>query len=455
MAFKARPPSTFSPSSSDYNAFSEWRREFETYMAVTTFFTEDVNVPIQQARLYNLAGQEFARFVRQHVTVNNDTTVTNILDEVGNVLKPRRYDLRNREKLFSHKQAQSSAAKYLEELRELYDLSNYGENITKEQLIRDLFIAGITSNEARCIIFQQDSETVTTEQCLHLVSSFESVNSSSNVSTTYNHTECSVNSISRQGRGWRCYGCGSTTQHLRSQCPAYKMTCHKCQKIGHFAKVCKSHDTSKTINSINSIEDTTINSLRVNVIRQKSVQRRRTIPITINGKSIPSALIDSGSDITVLSRKLCRKTALPYKNICSSPKVTGANGDSINLVGCIENACIETKEGYFLDTVWVAEHLPTGAILGQTSLSSFNALQINYGGHLPTLNIQELVVKSSVFADCTPVSCFPVKPSTPIRAPSRRHSLEDTIFLKTEIKKLIQEGKIQASNSPWRSQLRV
>ena len=51
------------------------------------------------------------------------------------VSKPKRFDLQNRKKLFTHNQAQTSASRYLEELRELYELSNYGENISKEQLI--------------------------------------------------------------------------------------------------------------------------------------------------------------------------------------------------------------------------------------------------------------------------------------------------------------------------------
>jgi len=50
------------------------------------------------------------------------------------------------------------------------------------------------------------------------------------------------------------------------------------------------------------------------------------------------------------------------------------------------------------------------------------------------------------------VSCFPTIPDLPIRAPSRRYSLDDRIFIKNEVKRLLHEGKIQPSNSSWRSQ---
>ena len=158
MAFKARPPPTFSPSSSNFNLFREWRSEFETYVAVTTFFSAEIDSVTKQARLNNLAGSDFAKFVRQNLIVDENTTIDQILDGVASCLKPKRFDLQNREKLFSLKQSHLSAVKFLEELRELYDLSNYGDTIHKNELIRDLFIAGLSLNEAKCIIHQQDSE---------------------------------------------------------------------------------------------------------------------------------------------------------------------------------------------------------------------------------------------------------------------------------------------------------
>jgi len=161
--FKARAPPTFSPVQNDFNAFNEWRKEFANYVLVTEYFAAAVTVPVQQARLlFNLAGPEFAKFVRQHVVVNNTTSLTAILDAIAVCLKPKRFDIQNRGKLLAHKQNQTTAAKFLDDIRELYDLSNYGTEITKEQLVRDIFIAGITSNEARCLIYQQDSEKLTT-----------------------------------------------------------------------------------------------------------------------------------------------------------------------------------------------------------------------------------------------------------------------------------------------------
>ena len=90
-------------------------------------------------------------------------------------LKP---DLQNREKLFNFVQRPGiPVAKYLQELRELYTITNYEEQVSKDTLLRDVFIAGTASSEAKHLIFQQEFDSLTLDHCLHLVSSFESVHS--------------------------------------------------------------------------------------------------------------------------------------------------------------------------------------------------------------------------------------------------------------------------------------
>ena len=138
---------------------------------------------------------------------------------------------------------------------------------------------------------------------------------------------------------------------------------------------------------------------------------------------------------------------------CSaSPKAVGASGNLMKIIGWIVDACIKISGHFFIDTIRVAQHLSSDAILGRSSLSAFQALTIKYGGHLSPLQVQEISSSSSRFADCKLVLCFPWIPTTPIRAPSRRHSPEDKQFIKSEATRLLREGKIQQSNSGWRSQ---
>ena len=105
-----------------------------------------------------------------------------------------------------------------------------------ETLTRDLFITGIAYKEARCLIYQQDSDQLTIDQCVHLVSSFESVcsplSSSKSTELSADMLVISIRTMSRTRPSWNYYGCGSTTPHPRHQCPTFKLTCHHCNKVG-------------------------------------------------------------------------------------------------------------------------------------------------------------------------------------------------------------------------------
>ena len=238
--FKAHAPPTFNPATNDFISFEEWCQEFITYRTVSDFFSADVTVPIQHARLFSIAGADFMRFAKQHINIIGTTTVDNILDAIKTALKPKRLDLQNRGKLFAFKQGTTmSAMLYLQELRQLYNLTCYPEQVEREMLIRDLFISGISSSDARRLLFQEDSENLTLDRCLHLVSSFETVQHFSSEATP---TEVSVSAITKTNN-WttrRCEGCGQQpSRHSRRNCPAYRLTCRSCGKIGHLAKVCR------------------------------------------------------------------------------------------------------------------------------------------------------------------------------------------------------------------------
>ena len=48
-----------------------------------------------------------------------------------------------------------------------------------------------------------------------------------------------------------CYFCGNN-RHPRSKCPAKDATCDKCQRKGHYAKVCQSKAASKVSAAMHS-----------------------------------------------------------------------------------------------------------------------------------------------------------------------------------------------------------
>ena len=57
--------------------------------------------------------------------------------------------------------------------------------------------------------------------------------------------------VSTETTSLSCYFCGNN-RHPRSKCPAKDATCAKCQKKGHYTKVCQSKAASKVSAAMHS-----------------------------------------------------------------------------------------------------------------------------------------------------------------------------------------------------------
>lgn len=186
---------------------------------------------------------------------------------------------------------------------------------------------------------------------------------------------------------------------------------------------------------------------------------RKFLKTQVNGKAI-NWLVDSGSDLTLISKHVAQSLSLGKLQPCSI-RAQSAKGDNIKIIGKVEMT-LELQE-YFLNvTVYVVDQLCDDAILGINALSQFKSLQIDFNGVLPPLKvanskafdfeISNISDKPSVL-DIEPVSLFSeAPPGPPIRTPSRYNNAENTEFIRSEIEKLLNERIIVHSESSWRSQ---
>ena len=100
----------------------------------------------------------------------------------------------------------------------------------------------------------------------------------------------------------------------------------------------------------------------------------------------------------------------------------------------------------------ILPELCTSVILGQDFQQKHQSVTVKYGGELPplvlcsmsTLMIKPLELFTNLTADCHPIA-----------ARSRRFSLSDRKFIEFETQRLLKEGIIEPSNSPWRAQVVV
>ncbi|GFS55176.1 retrovirus-related Pol polyprotein from transposon opus [Trichonephila clavipes] len=128
--------------------------------------------------------------------------------------------------------------------------------------------------------------------------------------------------------------------------------------------------------------------------------------------------------------------------MANSSMVTEAEGVcKVNLK--IENFTYQNVE------LLVMKDLCSDVLIGHDILNRHSSVEIGFDGNRPPLTICSLAV-----AQVPPVSLFSnLNPDCrPLVTKSRRQTVEDNIFMALEVQKLLQEGVIEPSNSPWRAQ---
>ncbi|XP_075774672.1 uncharacterized protein LOC142826315 [Pelodiscus sinensis] len=100
-----------------------------------------------------------------------------------------------------------------------------------------------------------------------------------------------------------CFRYGSP-QHLASytRCPAKEAQCNHCKKIGHFAKICHSSQSSQQVHAV-TIPDVTVLSVDKVTTAHIPEQIRCTVNVSaiFSGKSHPIQLmLDTGSAVSIL-----------------------------------------------------------------------------------------------------------------------------------------------------------
>ncbi|KAK3890922.1 hypothetical protein Pcinc_005167 [Petrolisthes cinctipes] len=106
----------------------------------------------------------------------------------------------------------------------------------------------------------------------------------------------------------KCFFCGNS-RHPRARCPARESICHKCQKEGHFAKVCRATSTTTTASAATTVSDDRVTLASVTSAATPGVLSKAVAKITINGTEV-EGLIDSGSSDSFIHPDIVKRYAL-------------------------------------------------------------------------------------------------------------------------------------------------
>ena len=404
--------------------------------------------------------------LKSHVSCSTYKLIKNVstFNDAVEILNSRfikpKSEIYARHKLFTTRQEPGeSLSQFLDQLKPLSLDCNFKDSTAekiREEAIRDAFINGMSSSIIRQRLLEfmtLDLATAVTQARAMEMAQIQSNSYAHTSSTSFptavisdvpgaakeeaDDVTAKISSVPFR----KCFFCGGPV-HPRSECRARNATCNKCSKIGHFAKVCRSASRPKS-----SLTSAILGAASVNLNSLSS----SLVDITIHGRSF-KALIDTGSSRSFIDADTAR--SLRKLQIIESNDVITMASNKHKMV--LREKCkveMELNGGYYTDvSLLLFNNLCAPVLLGHDFLRRHAALSLEFGGELPSLNVCGLAVAAieppSLFSNLTP-DCHP------IQTRSRQHNEDDQKFIDTEVERMLHEGIIVPSRSPWRAQVLV
>ena len=362
-----------------------------------------------------------------------------------------------------------SLCEFLQKLKTLASDCNFqavSADLYREESIRDSFIRGLNSSSIRQRLLEQKS--------LDLKSAFDlarQLELAQHQSQSYNQVlphSCSVRPQSTETSTvtapaicdtqypvsvtstFVCDYCG-LRRHPRVQCPARDVLCKSCGKKGHYQRVCRaSKSYSKA--SANGHSASVLNTVLSSVTTAAAPTGLSNAVINVHVNNIMlTALVDTGSSESYVSNYVVRRYKWSIHSSRQQVTMASTHLSSFTLGHCLVSLRFK-GDVYKHVKLSILPDLCTDVLLGHDFLNRHKSVEIPFGGAKPTLSLCNLIA-----ANVAPQSLFQhLSPDCrPIVTKSRRYSVADENFIRAEVDRLLCDGVIEPSDSPWRAQVLV
>ncbi len=227
-----------------------WKQRFELYLIASG--NETKGEDIKSAILLHAVGEEALKIYNTFTwdAVGDDRKTQKILEKFTSYCKPKRNIIWERHVFNTRsQQPDESIDQYATDLKIKAMSCEFGT--LKDCLIRDRIVCGIQDKQTRRQLLKEPNLTLSqaidicrvSETTKSQLKTFE--NEPSNDTTpTIEHEINNIKRIEYTDRRSKCGKCGND-HHPRQRCPATGAQCHKCGKPNHFARVCRSQNTTQ------------------------------------------------------------------------------------------------------------------------------------------------------------------------------------------------------------------
>ena len=369
-------------------------------------------------------------------------------------------------------QSNQSIDEYLQNLKRLSKEGNYAAVTADEhrqQAIRDAFVAGIYSASIRQRLLE--SANMNLQRIIdrarllegaqrnaekfrapNLEASFTAATTSHALDQVSETSSTADRNVSTSGlcgaaQSTKCFFCGNK-HHPRKECPARGSICFKCNKKGHFSKVCRSRATSP-VKTTSAALTTAV--MTISAQSRVDPTSKTSIAVELNGTPV-NALLDTGASNSHVNEEVAQQLNLEIaeSTACIGLAVKGCCSKSLG--AC--KATVGLQQRIYKEVPFtMLKDLLTDVVLGQDFMYQHEVVNIHFGGAKPPLNLSAL--KPLKISKPPKLFQYMTKNCHPIIRKSRRHSVADSRFISVETKRLLSEGIIERSNSPWRAHVVV
>ena len=455
MPNKLKPPildiETSDPEAS--RKYKHWKRVFEAFLemeAKDADKPEDINklnylISFVNHNIYEMV--EEANSYEEAEKLLSDTFI-----QTKNVLYTRHA-------LISRKQKESeNITDYLQALKILAKdcvFTNLSANQLRDEFIREAFVAGLRKIETKqkvlesqktnladivtvARVYEESCENASTLSvpsplaCPISKDSEEVENTGAAIQTRYTSNQLNRN----------CSWCGGYRKHAREQCPARDAICSHCKRPGHYSKVCR----IKAYNSKGS--SAVILPVLASISKVPECLQKSTIRVGI-GRHDVAALQDTGSGGDFIHPNIVKRCNL--KIFPEEGALMMANTEQKSVTTGFVKTTLRIHGKLYPVKLTILPNSCVDIILGNEFLLKHKFVQFNEGDSPPivvsafsTLKVAPPALFNNLTADCHPIA-----------TKSRKYTLPDRIFIKDEVARLLSEGIIEKSKSPWRAQLFV
>lgn len=241
-------------------AWKSWKTQFKVFMRASNL--EQQTEQRKVALLLHHLGPECLQVFESFDVDMDKIKYEDLVKKLDDYFIPKANVAMERHKFFSRRQApEETIEQYVTSLKNLSSSCEFGQ--IRDDLIKDIFICGLLTNYAHIKERLLSEGKITLEKALNIAKSmniakenasqlhqevnfvsalkksekitynYRKPNKSPPFATQNTHSSSSSSRISSSSKN-----CGRCGQVHNTRCPAEKVNCHNCNKMGHYAKMC-------------------------------------------------------------------------------------------------------------------------------------------------------------------------------------------------------------------------